>query len=60
VCKHVLTPAKQTRKHKMTNSDSSLYPWHSCTCPSPEICPGQRFTVFPDWLKGLGDGFGRQ
>jgi hypothetical protein len=27
-------------------------------CPLPEICPGQRFTVFPDWLKGLGDGLG--
>jgi hypothetical protein len=25
---------------------------------SPGICPGQRFTVFPDWLKGLGDGLG--
>jgi hypothetical protein len=28
------------------------------TCPSPGICPGQRFTIFPDWLKGLGDGLG--
>jgi hypothetical protein len=24
----------------------------------PGICPGQRFTVFPNWLKGLGDGLG--
>jgi hypothetical protein len=24
----------------------------------PGICPGQRFTVFPDWLKGLGDVLG--
>jgi hypothetical protein len=57
-CKHVLTPAEQTHKHKMVDSGSSLYPWCSCTCPSPGICPGQRFTVFPNWLKGLGDGFG--
>jgi hypothetical protein len=27
-------------------------------CPSPGICPGQRFTIFLDWLKGLGDGLG--
>jgi hypothetical protein len=26
--------------------------------PSPGICPGQRFTVFPDWLKGLENGLG--
>jgi hypothetical protein len=25
-CKHVLTTAKQTRKHKMADSGSSLYP----------------------------------
>jgi hypothetical protein len=24
----------------------------------PGICPGQRFTVFPDQLKGLEDGLG--
>jgi hypothetical protein len=29
----------------------------SCTCPSPGICPGQMFTIFPNWLKGLRDGF---
>jgi hypothetical protein len=56
--KHVLTPAKQTHKHKMADSGSSLYPWHNHTCHSPGICPGQRFTVFPSWLKGLGDGLG--
>jgi hypothetical protein len=55
-CKHVLTPAEQTLEHKMADSGSSLYPWCICTCPSPRICPVQRFTVFPDWLKGLGDG----
>jgi hypothetical protein len=22
------------------------------------ICPGQRFTIFPYWLKDLGDGLG--
>jgi hypothetical protein len=27
-------------------------------CPSPWICPVQRFTIFLDWLKGLGDGLG--
>jgi hypothetical protein len=26
-CTHVLTPAKQTHKHKMADSGSSLYPW---------------------------------
>jgi hypothetical protein len=53
---HVLTPAEQTREHKMADSGSFLYPWRSCTCPLPRICPGQRFTVSLDWLKGLGDG----
>jgi hypothetical protein len=24
----------------------------------PGICPSQRFTLFPDWLKGLGDELG--
>jgi hypothetical protein len=43
-----------TRKHKMAGSGSSLYPWLRCTCPSPGICPGKRFTVSLDWLKGLG------
>jgi hypothetical protein len=57
-CKHVLTPAKQTRKHKMAASSSSLYPWHSCTCPSPGNFPGQRFTISLNWLKGLGNGLG--
>jgi hypothetical protein len=27
-------------------------------CPSPGICPGQRFTIFPDRLKALGDELG--
>jgi hypothetical protein len=57
-CKHILTPTKETCKHKMADCDSSLYPWRSCTCPSPGICPGQRFAVSLDWLKGLGDGLG--
>jgi hypothetical protein len=57
-CKCVLTPAKQSCRHKMADSGSSLYPWCSRTCLSPGICPGQRFTVFPHWLKGLGDGLG--
>jgi hypothetical protein len=26
--------------------------------PSHGICPGQRLTIFLDWLKGLGDGLG--
>jgi hypothetical protein len=52
----VLTPTEQTCRHKMADSGSSLYPWHSRTCPSPGICPGQKFTVFPDWLKALGMG----
>jgi hypothetical protein len=56
-CKHVLTPAKEIHKHKMADSDS-LHPWRRCICPSPGICPGQRFTVFPDKLTGLGDGLG--
>jgi hypothetical protein len=55
-CKHGLTPAKQTSKHTMADNGSSLHPWCSCTCISPRICPGQRFTIFPDWLKGLGEG----
>jgi hypothetical protein len=38
----------------MANSGSSSYPWHSCTCRSPGICPGQRFTLSLDWLKGFG------
>jgi hypothetical protein len=29
-----------------------------CTCPLPGICPGQRFTIFLDWLKALGGGLG--
>jgi hypothetical protein len=57
-CKHVPTPAKQACKHKMADSGSSLHPWHSCTCPSPGICPGQRLAIFLYWLKGLGDGLG--
>jgi hypothetical protein len=57
-CKHVLTPGKQAQKHKMADSGSSLHPWCSCTCPTPGICPDQRFTVFPDRLKALGDGLG--
>jgi hypothetical protein len=55
-CKHVLTPAEWTHKHKMADSGSSLYPWPSYTCCSPGICPGQRFTISLNWLKGLGDG----
>jgi hypothetical protein len=43
---------------RQADSGSSLYPWHSCSCPSPWICPGQRFTIFLNWLKGLGDGLG--
>jgi hypothetical protein len=27
-------------------------------CPLSGICPGQRFTISLDWLKGLGDGLG--
>jgi hypothetical protein len=50
--------AEWTCEHKMADSGSSFYPWCSCICPSPGICPGQRFTVFLDWLKGLGDGLG--
>jgi hypothetical protein len=38
-CKHILTPAEQTCEHKMADSGFYLYPWHSCTCPSPGICP---------------------
>jgi hypothetical protein len=53
-CKHAFTPTEQTHEHKMVDSGSSLYPWYSCTCSSPGICSGQRFTIFPDWLKGLG------
>jgi hypothetical protein len=51
--KHVLTPAKQTYEHKI-----ALYLWCTCTCPSPGICLGQKFTIPLDWLKGLGDGLG--
>jgi hypothetical protein len=57
-CKHIFTAAEQTSEHKMADSGSSLYPWCSCTCPLPGICPHQRVTTFLDWLKGLGDGLG--
>jgi hypothetical protein len=57
-CKHIFTPVEWTCEHKMVDSVFSLYPWGSCTCPSPGICPGQRFTIFLDCLKGLGDGLG--
>jgi hypothetical protein len=53
---YMLTPTKQTCKDKMAHSGSYLYAWPSCTCPSPGIYPGQRFTISPNWLKGLGDG----
>jgi hypothetical protein len=55
---HIFTPAEQVHEHKIVHGGSSLCPWCSRTCPSPGICPGQRFTVFLSWLKGLGDGLG--
>jgi hypothetical protein len=57
-CKRIFIPAEWTLEHKMVNSGFSVYPWHSCTCPLSGICPGQRFTIFLDWLKGLGDRWG--
>jgi hypothetical protein len=35
-----------------------LISWRGCACFLPGICPGQRFTIFLNWLKGLGDGLG--
>jgi hypothetical protein len=49
---------KATCKHKMTDSGSSLYLWHSHNCPSPGIYPGHKFTMSLDWQKGLEDGLG--
>jgi hypothetical protein len=52
----VLTPAEQTRKHKMAAVAPPYVP--DGVVPAPHLCPGQRFTISLDWLKGLGSGLG--
>jgi hypothetical protein len=50
----------QLSKHASTKWPTMAPPYiPDAVVPAPYlICPGQRFTIFPDWPKGLGDGLG--
>jgi hypothetical protein len=53
----VLTPTKQHASTKWLTVAPPYIP--DTVVPAPHLgFAGQRFTVFPNWIKGLGDGLG--